>query len=178
MADNQKLAVSGAIAGAITPFLLQWVVMPILNFLGGFTPQLSLKLAEAGSNTLAVNVRESLSGFDTLGGWLLDALGVTAGNSLTMTVLIGAAGGAAIFVTGAWLAESLGFLGGTPMQKTRNVIFVGSIAAGLLIGKIGLPPEIGLTLTNVLIAMLVNAAILAWIYTWLAKNTKLGVVPF
>ena len=178
MADNQKLLVSGAIAGAATPFLLSWAVLPILNFLSGFVPQASLKLAEASAQTVAVDVRGSLTGFEAIGGWLLDALGVTAGNSWMTVVLLGAVGGAILFVVGAKLADALGFLTGTALQKTRNVIFAGSIAAGLVLGTIALPPEIGLTLVNVLIAMLVNAAILAWAYTYLDTKAKLGLVAF
>jgi len=64
MADNTKLAVSGAIAGGITPFLLKWVVVPILNFLGGFVPQANLKLADTA---VTVSVRESLQGFESIG---------------------------------------------------------------------------------------------------------------
>ena len=177
--DNQKLAVSGAIAGAVTPFLLQWAVLPILNFFGGFVPQVSLKLAEASGPGVAINIRESLTGINGgLSGWLLDALGITTGNGQMMTVILGAAGGALLFVVGAMLADALGFLNGNAMQKTRNIIFAGSIIAGLILGTIGLPPEIGLTLVNVLIALLINAAILAWLYTLLEDKAKLGLVPF
>ena len=174
--DNQKLAVSGAIAGAATPFLLHWAVMPILNFLGGFAPQLSLKLANP---TVVVNIRESLTGINGgLAGWLTDAIGLTVPTSIWTTVLMSAAGGALLFVVGAWVANQIGFLEGTAIQKTRNVIFAGSIIAGLILGTIGLPPEIGITLANVLIAMLVNAVILSFVYIWLDKQLKLGIVPF
>ena len=175
--DKGKLMVSGAIAGAATPFLLKYAVLPILNFLGGFMPQFSLKLAEA-SGTVAVNVRESLSGFGAIGGWLLDALGITAGNGMMQTVLYGAVGGALLFVAGAWLADKANALGGNALQKTRNTIFAGSILAALVLGTIGLPPEIGLTLVNVLIALLVNAAILAWAYSIIDKKAQIGLVPF
>lgn len=177
--DKQKVAISGAIAGAVTPFLLQWVVMPILNFIGSFVPQVSLKLAEASAGGIAVNIRESLTGLNGgLAGWLMDALGITVASSIWTTVAISAAGGALLFVAGAYLAEQLGFLNGNAMQKTRNTIFAGSIIAALVLGTIGLPPEIGLTLVNVLIALLVNAAILAYAYSLLDAKAKIGLVPF
>ena len=178
--DKQKVAVSGAIAGAITPFLLQWAVMPVLNFLGGFVPQVSLKLAEAAATpTVAVNIRESLTGINGgFGSWLMDALGITVSNKLLTTAALGAVGGALLFVIGAMVADGLGFLSGNAMQKTRNTIFAGSILAALLLGTIGLPPEIGITLVNVLIALLINAAILAWAYTFLDKKASIGLVPY
>ena len=176
--DNTKLAISGAIAGAGTPFLLKWAVMPILNTLGGFFPQFSLKLAES-NNTIAVNIRESLTGINGgLAGWLMDALGITVPISMVTTLLISAVGGAILFVLGAMLAEQLGFLNGNALQKTRNTIFAGSIIAALILGTIGLPPEIGITFVNVLIAMLINAAILAWLYTAIDKKASIGLVPF
>lgn len=174
--DNQKLAISGAIAGAVTPFLLSWLIIPILNWIGAFVPAVSIKLADA---TLAVNIRESLTGIQAgLAGWLMDAFGITVAQNMLMTVLISAVGGALLFVAGGWAAEQLGFLKGTAIQKTRNVIFIGSIVAALTLGTIGLPLEIGITLVNVLIAFGINAAILAYLYGLIDEKAKLGLVPF
>ena len=177
--DNQKLAMSGAIAGAVTPFLLQWAVMPILNRLGGFIPAFSLKLADTSGNTVLLNVRESLTGLTGgFAGWLMDAFGITVAQSTITMIIVSAVGGAILFVVGGYVADMLGLLEGSAVQKTRIVIFTGSVAAGLLLGSIGLPPALNLTLANVLIAMLVNAAILAWLYGVLDEKAKLGLVPF
>ena len=177
--DNQKLALSGAIAGAVTPFLLQWIVMPVLNAIGGFIPAVSLKLADTSGNTVFINVRESLTGLNGgIAGWLMDAFGLTVTQNWMTTILISAVGGAILFVVGSLLAEQLGLLTGNAVQKTRIVIFVGSLGAALILGTMGLPPTINLTLVNVLIAMLVNAAILAWLYGIIDEKAKLGLVPF
>ena len=171
-----KLAVSGAIAGAVTPFLLTYLVMPILNMIGGFIPQVSLKLA---SSTVAINIRESLTGIQAgLAGWVMDAFGVTIPASMLTTVLVSAVGGALLFVVGGYAADMLGFLKGNAVQKTRVVIFSGSIVAALTLGTIGIPPEIGITLVNLFIAFGINAAILAWLYGMIDEKAKLGLVPF
>lgn len=176
--DNKKLAVSGAIAGAVTPFLLGWLIIPILNWFGGFVPAVSIKLAAADA-TVIVSIRESLTGIQAgLAGWVLDAFGVTVSANMLMTVLVSAVGGALLFVLGGYAAELLGMLKGTAIQKTRNVIFIGSLAAALILGTIGLPPELGITLVNVLIALGINAAILAWLYGIIDEKAKLGLVPF
>lgn len=176
--DLQKIAMFGAIAGLATPFIMKWLVMPVLNFLGGILPAFSLKLAENGANpTISVAVRDSLTGIEGgLSGWLVDSLGLT----LTVpfqTFIMGAIGGALFFVVGAYVADMAGMLKGDKFQKTRIVIFVGSIAAGLLLGSMAVP-EIGIDLINTLIAFLVNAAVLAWVYVWIDKQMKLGMVPF
>ena len=174
--DNTKLATSGAIAGAVTPFLLKWVVMPVLNMLGGFIPALNLKLA---SDSINVNIRESLTGLNGgLAGWIMDVFGITTSSNMIMTILVSAVGGALLFVVGGLIAENIGLLTGNAVQKTRAVIFTGSLGAALILGTMGLPPELNLTFVNVLIAMLVNAAILAWLYGMLDEKAKLGLVPF
>ena len=106
--NMNKLMVSGAIAGAVTPFLLKYLVMPVLNFLGGFIPQLSLKLS---SPTIIVNIRESLTGLQGgLAGWLIDAFGIAVPENMMMTIITSAVGGALLFMAGGYLAEMLGWL--------------------------------------------------------------------
>lgn len=173
--DNQKLAISGAIAGAVTPFILPYIIQ-ILGFFSNIIPAVSVKLADA---TIAVNIRESLTGIQAgLAGWLMDAFGITVAQNMLTTVLISAVGGALLFIAGGWAADQFGFLKGTAIQKTRNVIFIGSVAAALILGTIGLPPTLGITLVNVLIAFAINAAILAWLYGLIDEKAKLGLVPF
>ena len=174
--NNQKLIVSGAIAGTATSFLLSWLIIPILNWLGGFVPAVSIKLADA---TIAINIRESLTGIQAgLAGWVMDAFGITVPSNIWMTTIVSAIGGALLFVVGGWLAEKADLLKGDAIQKTRVVIFTGSVAAALILGTIGLPPTLGITLVNVLIALGINAAILAWLYGVIDKQAKLGLVPF
>ena len=174
--NMNKLMVSGAIAGAVTPFLLKYLVMPVLNFLGGFIPQLSLKLS---SPTIIVNIRESLTGLQGgLAGWLIDAFGIAVPENMMMTIITSAVGGALLFMAGGYLAEMLGWLKGNAVQKTRNVIFAGSLVAALVLGTVGLPPELGITLVNLLIAFGINAAILAWLYAQVDSKAKLGLIPF
>lgn len=176
MADNQKLMVSGAIAGALTPFLLTYLVMPVLNFIGGLVPAVSIKLA---SESIAINIRESLTGIQSgLAGWVMDAFGITVPTNLAMTLIVSAVGGALLFVAGGYAADMLGLLKGNAIQKTRAVIFSGSVIAALILGTIGLPPALGISLVNVLIAFGVNAAILAWLFGVVEQQFKVGLVPF
>lgn len=174
--DMKKLFISGAIAGAITPFLLKYIVMPVLNFLGGFMPQFSLKLANP---TVAINVRESLTGIQGgMAGWVLEMVGVSVPVNMWTTVLVTAVGGALMFVTGGIIADKLGFLSGSAMQKTTVVIFAGSIVAAVILGTLGLPPQFNITLVNLLLAFLVNAAMLSYVYSLVDGKAKIGLVPF
>lgn len=173
--DTQKLMTSGAIAGVATPYLLQYVVMPILNFFGGFIPAVNIKLADS----VAINIRESLTGIQAgMAGWLTDALGVTVPANMFASLVMSAVGGALLFIAGAYIAEMFGLLKGNALQKTKAVIFTGSVAAALLLGTIGLPVELGLNLLNLLIAFGINAAILAWLYELIDAKAKIGLVPF
>lgn len=174
--DTMKLAKSGAIAGAVTPYLLMYVVMPILNVLGGIVPSFSVKLANPG---IAINIRESLTGINAgLAGWLMDAFKFTVPESMFMTLLVSAIGGAALFVLGGMLIEAIGQLTGSAVRKTTMTIFAGSIIAAVILGTMGLPPELNITFVNVLLAMLVNAAILAWAYSIIDSKAKIGLVPY
>jgi len=174
--DNQKLMYSGAIAGAATPYLLKFAVMPVLDLLGKFAPTVSLKLANP---EIAVNVRESLTGIQAgLAGWTTNALGLTVPDSAITMILMSAVGGALFFVLGGMLANAIGFLEGNAVQKTRAVVFSGSIVAALILGTIALPPALNLTLVNLLIALGVNAAILSYLYVKIDEKGKFGLVPF
>ena len=174
--EIQKVAIFGAAAGAVTPFILQYVVMPILNILGGIVPAFSAKLA--GPGTLAINVRESLTGINGgLSGWLADALGISVEIPYLQTVIMGAIGGAILFVIGAYAVEAFGMMKGSAKQKTRNVIFAGSIGAGLILGGFVLP-QLNIGFANVLIAMLVNAAFIAFILVEIDYRGKFGLSPF
>jgi hypothetical protein len=176
MQKMEKLAMSGAIAGAATPYLLMYVVMPVLNFLGGIIPAFSLKLANP---TIAVNVRESLTGIQAgLAGYVLDMFKVTIPASMITSVLMSAAGGAILFVAGGYAAEALGFLKGNAVQKTRATIFFGSLFAAVILGAIALPPDLGISFVNVLIAFAINAAILAYVFGAIDSKAKIGLVPY
>ena len=175
--EIQKIGMFGAIAGLATPFLLTWVVMPILNFLGGIIPGISAKLTEANSAVISISVRESLTGIQGgLSGWLVDALGLTV-NVPMQTYIMAALGGALFFIVGAYAADAIGFLKGNAEARTRSVIFVGSAVAALVLGGFAVP-EIGLGLVDTLIAFGINAAILAFVYVGIDKQLKLGLVPF
>jgi len=174
--ERNKLAIFGGVAGLATPFLLQYIAMPILNWLGSWMPQLSLKLA--GTNpVISVNIRESLTGINGgLSGWLVDALGLTISVPF-MTYIMGALGGAILCVAGAYLADAIGLLKGDGLQKTRMVIWAGSLIAAFILGGMAVP-AIGISLVNTLIAFGVNAAIIAYIYVVIDKQFKIGLMPF
>jgi len=89
--------------------------------------------------------------------------------------LMGAAGGALLFLVGAYIADAVGWLKGDAKRKTSVVIFTGSAVVAVILGGF-VVPKIGITLLNTLIAFAINAGILAWIYSLLPK--KLGLIPF
>lgn len=179
--DYMAIGTAGAIAGAVTPFLLK-LATPVLNVIGNYVPAVSLKFAEAqSSGTILVNIRQSLTGIQAgLATWLTDALGITVPANVIMSVLTGAVGGALLFIVGALLVNMTGMLEGNAFEKTRNTIFAGHLVAALVLGIITFPLSIGLSFVNVLIAMLINAAILASVYVAIGKQTKghVPVVPF
>lgn len=177
--ERNKILTFGAIAGAGTYYLLQWMVMPLLNFFSTLIPTIGLKFAEAnGGNGISIAIRDSLTGIDgALSGWLVDALGLTVQSNLMMNTLMAAAGGAILFLSGAYIADKLNWLKGNAEQKTRVVIFTGSALAAFIIGGMAVP-AIGIDLMNTLIAFGINAAILAWVYVAIDKQMKLGLIPF
>jgi hypothetical protein len=175
----EKIGLFGGITGLATPLLLDKVIMPVLNFFGGFVPEVSLKLASTAPGVISVNVRESLTGVNTgLAGWLVDALGLTI-SVPNMTYIMAVLGGALFMILGAMLADRVGFLKGDSESKTRTTIFTGSILAAILIGwNAATIPTLGISMLNVIIAFAVNAAILAYGYVKLDKFFKIGLNPF
>ena len=174
--ERNRLLMSGAIAGVLTPFILKYLVMPVLSVLGNFLPALSVKLGNPG--TIEVNIRQSLTGVQAgLARWLTDALGLTIPETSFMPYVWAAAGGALLFLVGAYIADALKWLKGNARQKTTVIIFAGSAIAGFIIGGFAVP-DIGLTLVNTFIALGVNAAILAWVFTLIDPQGKIGLTPF
>ncbi len=174
--DRNKILVFGAIAGLVTPILLKYIVMPILNMLAGIVPGISAKLADSTA-TISIAVRDSLTGIEGgLSGWLVDALGLTLSVPM-MTYVMAAIGGALLFYVGAYLADMIGWLKGNAEQKTKVVIFVGSALAAFILGGFAVP-AIGIGLIDTLIALGINAAILAFVYVWIDKKLNLKLIPF
>jgi len=172
--ETGKIMVAGGIAGLVTPLLLKYAIMPILSALGQITPTLSAKLANPVIN---IDVTGSITGVNTgLSQWIYNALGLT----LTvpyMTYIMGAIGGALLFLGGAYAADALGMLKGTTGAKTTAMIFSGNAIAAFVIGGFAVP-AIGFTLVNALIAFAINAAILSFVFVALDKPTGIGLVPF
>jgi len=174
--EIQKIGIFGAVAGLATPFILNWIVMPILNMVGGIIPGISAKLAEA-SPTISINVRESLTGVEGgLSGWLVDALGLTI-SVPGMTYIMAAIGGALMFIVGAMALDAMKMNKGNAVQKTRNVIFAGSLIAAFILGGFAVP-TIGIGLVDTLIAFGINAAIIAWVFVTIDKQFNIGLIPF
>lgn len=168
-----KVGVFGAVAGLATPLLLKHVIMPVLNWIATVIPSVSLKLAEPSA--ISISVRESLTGINGgLTAWLADALGFTA-TIPYQNYVYAAIGGALFFVLGAYALESLDLLKGDKVAKTRAVIFAGSAIAWLILGGI---PQLNIGLANTLIAFVINAALLAWVYTTIDDSTGIGLIPF
>ena len=176
----ENLLITGAIAGAVTPFILKYAVSPILNMIGQYTPTVTAKLANPA---LEINVGQSITGFTTgLGNkvvtWLTNSLGVTIPTNIIMDVAIAAIGGALLFVLGGYLAEYVKYLGAkSAVAKTAVVILGGNLIAGLILGIVATPIVLGVTFVNVLIAMSINAGLLALI-VMLAEPYVRKVLPF
>ncbi len=174
--QQQKIGIFGAVAGIATPFLLKYVVVPILGMLSGFVPQISLKLAESNP-TINVGILDSLTGINGgLSAWLVEAFGLTVTVPF-QTYIMAAVGGAVLFLAGAYLADSMNLLKGKPEEKTRMVIFLGSAIAAFVLGGMAVP-SIGIDLVNTMIAFGINAAILAFVYVSIDKSAKIGLIPF
>ncbi len=173
--DKMGIITFGAIAGGATPYLLKFIVTPVLNFLGQFTPSISAKLANSAP-VIDINVRNSLTGINGgLSAWLVDAFGFTL-NIPGQAILMGAIGGALLFWLGATVAEMMS-LGGSARAKVGWSIFLGSFGAALILGGFAVP-SIDITLVNTLLAFGINAAILSGLYVWIDKSAKLNIVPF
>jgi len=171
-----KIAMFGGIAGVATPFILKYAALPILSALAKVIPGVSAKLAES-TPTISISVTNSLTGINGgLSNWLVNAIGITASIPFE-TYIMGAIGGALIFMLGAWVADLTGMLKGNAAEKTRAVIFSGSLAAAFILGGFAVP-AIGLGMLDTLIAFMINAAILAWIYVTIDDKAKLGLIPF
>ena len=173
-----SIGIFGAIAGFLSPILMKWVVMPVLNFLGGVVPAFSAKLANPG--TISISVRESLVGLDAgLSGWIIDSLGLTglAAKIPFSTYITSALGFAVLFIVGAYVADALGMLKGKPKAKSTAVIFTGSVIAGFILGGFAVP-QIGLDMVNALLAMLVNATVISYAVVPAVKYVNKDWVPF
>lgn len=177
MKNVEKYAMLGAVAGAATSFLLKYVMM-LLNWLAPNVPDVSIKLA-----TIDVNVRQSLTGIDgAFGKWLMDNIGFSIPQSAITNLLVTAVGGAAFFVVGGLIAEQLDFFGAKKSaHKATAIIFSGSVAAAAVFGGLALPKALsvaaGVSFVNVLIPFLINAGILAFVYSLLDKELGTGLVP-
>jgi len=176
--EVNKLLMSGAIAGAATPFILKYAIMPILNMIGQLTPTISLKLANP-DNGILINIRQSLTGIQSgLATWLTNALGITLPENIAITIMMAAIGGALLFLAGGYVADMLNLLKGSKEEKTRNTIFIGNIIAGFILGGAIATAGIGLTLVNILIAFLINAIVLSMLFSWVDSQLKLGLIPY
>lgn len=176
--ERNKLATFGAVAGLITVPIMNYLVRPVLDMLGQFTPQISAKLASGANPVISINVRESLTGINAgLSGWLADALGLTLPTQAFMPYVMAAIGGAILMVLGGYLADAMNLLKGDAQKKTAMTIFVGSAAAAFIIGGMAVP-ELGISLVNTLIAFGINAAILAWVYVTIDKQLGIGLIPY
>jgi hypothetical protein len=179
MKNLEKFAVLGAAAGAATSFIMKYLMMA-LNWIAPNVPDVSIKLANP---TLAVNIRESLTGLNgSFGTWLMDNIGLTIPTSTITNLLVSAVGGAAFFVVGGLIAEQIDYFGAKKSAgKVAAVIFSGSAAAGIVFGGLALPSALsvqaGVSLANVLIAFGINAAVLAGIYSLADKELGTGLVP-
>jgi len=175
--EIQKIGIFGMVAGIITTFLMKGISW-VLNLLGQYTPEITAKLANDATPVIAINVRESLTGINAgLSGWLADALGLTLPTNVIMPYVLAAAGGALLFIAGAYIAEMFDMLKGNSEAKTRTVIFFGNALAAFIIGGFAVP-ALGISFVNALIAFGINAAILAWAYVAIDKQLKIGLVPF
>ena len=174
--NEGKLLMSGAIAGVATPLLMKYLVSPILNMIGQFTPVVTAKLANP---QIDINISQSLTGINTgLSTWLTNALGVTVPANIWTLYGMAAVGAAILFLAGGWAVEQFK-LGKNAQEKTAWTIFSGSVGAALIMGTMALPVSLGITFVNVLIAFGINAVALAILYALLEKNiAEVGLMPY
>jgi hypothetical protein len=179
-----NLFVTGGIAGGATYFILPWV-SKILAWAGQYTPTVTAKLANPA---LEINVGQSVgleTGLGTTGlgdkavGWLSNALGFTVPTNTMTDVALAIIGGGLLFILGGYIAELVNYLGAkTSLGKTAVTILAGNLAAGIILGTVALSSiTLSVTFANVLIAMLINAGILALILSLVEPYIR-KVLPF
>jgi len=177
--QQQNILLFGAIAGISTGFLMKFVIIPLMDFVGGILPSVNLKLGTSTNGAIAINIRESLTGINTgFATWLTNILGITVTSSFIMDMLMAAIGGAILVLAGAYLVDIFNMLHGNTFQKTRNVIFAGTILATLVVGGLAQPIVIGLNTVNLLIAVAINAIVISWTFVFIDKQLKLKIIPF
>jgi len=181
--DTTKIITAGALVGALTPLAMKYIVSPVLGFLGQYAPTVTAKLANPA---IDINVTQSLTGINTsLGGkvlgWLTNALGITLPTNTMMVYLVAALGGAIAFLLGDWLLDQVKLGLKTTLQKMTALIFAANlmVAVALMLLSGNLALQIGITTANIFIAMLINAGVLALVFTLLEDNVKkIGLVPY
>lgn len=182
--DITKVATAGALAGALSPLAMKWIVSPVLGFLGQYSPTITAKLANP---QIDINVTQSITGIATgLGDkvvtWMTNALGITLPSNVAMMYIIAAIGGALAFVLGDFLLGMAKLNLKTTLQKMTALIFVSNAAVAVvlaLLGGSGIAISLGITTANMVIAMLINAGVLALVFMLLEDNIKkVGLVPY
>ena len=171
--EVQRYAILGGVASLIVPWINKVAVIPILGFLAGFLPDFRATLAAANPGTVQLNVRESLRI-----GLQDTAFGQKLFGYIPMTLpdwAILAAGGAAVFVLGAWVAEMVGGLKGDKRQRITAVLFFGTLGASLFVT--GAIPNIDLGFVNMLIAFGVNALVIGFVIALLDDQADFNLVP-
>lgn len=181
--DMTKVATAGALAGALSPLAMKWIVSPVLGFLGQYSPTITAKLANP---QIDVNVTQSITGIATgLGDkavtWLTNALGITLPSNTMMLYIVAAIGGALAFVLGDFIINAMNLGLKTRLQKMTALIFVSNAAVAGVLALLGgtLAISLGITTLNIVIAMLINAAVLSLVFMLAEDNIKkVGLVPY
>jgi len=147
-----KYGILGAIAGPIVPYLLKLIAMlPVVE-----SPFATFNEKIVGIDTaLGTKVINFLSGFISI-----------------EAILVGAIGGAAFFMLGAYLADTAKLLTGSNFRKLFTVMMIAGITSGWIIAMaFSLPTFV--TILN----MVINAVVMALILSYLDTTLNLDLVP-
>lgn len=164
--DVTAWGVLGAVAGVGTGFLLE-TVSKLASMIPGVSVDLQSISVQTSGLTDVVNTGLS-DKISLYAGKLLGALPV----GLTgMEWLYIALGGALFTIIGAYIADMLGFLKGSKLQKVMAVMIIGGVIVGYVLGN-----GINLAFESIVI-MVVNVAILSYIVVTLDDMLNLKLVP-
>lgn len=155
----QKTAMLGAILGAATPWMLA-AVSKVASLIPGV--DVSLQSISIGANVSG----EFAAGVSNVANQIFGLVPVT------LPTIIQTAIGGAIFVTaGAWIADMLGLLKGSKMQRLTSTLVTAAVVIGAVMAM-----AIPFTITTGII-LVVNSVILAWLWTMIDNQLKTNLIP-
>ena len=168
-ANLKKWGILGAVMGVFTGLLLN-TLSSVINSLSGVTGVTvnlqAITVTYTGGSVVTLPATQGSQFFAKIFG-MIPNIGIQ--QMIPEIVMLGI-GGALVFIAGAYIADMLGLLNGSKVQKLATVIVIGGGVFGYLASK-ALPGP------TVWIATIVDALVLGLIVNFIDDNAKLGLIP-